>query len=321
MMANPPSNVDMVDAEKVKDGRRLPFGLPGVNKGKKVSNANYLWISYFQSYLGPKGRAGFVMSSQASSAGHGEAEVRRKIVETGDADVMISIRSNFFYTRTLPCELWFFDKGKPKERRDQMLMLDARKISRKVTRKNCDFSPEQLADLTAIVWLHRGETKRFAALLDDYRGKIHLHWDTVASAIPDVCAEIVALERAIRKCGATTSVEFQCAATAVKAFRGTHVTIVRPQADIGMHYIGDSVLRCEPRLSTMGRGATNQTELSRGDIGGVEIVVPPPPLVKRFEDFAGPLFAQVVNLTFQAQNLRTARDLLLPRLMSGELTV
>ena len=79
MMANPPFNVDMVDAERVKDDRRLPFGLPGVNKDKRVSNGNYLWISYFHSYLSPTGRAGFVMSSQASSAGHGEKEVRRKL--------------------------------------------------------------------------------------------------------------------------------------------------------------------------------------------------------------------------------------------------
>jgi type I restriction enzyme M protein len=103
VMANPPFNVDMVDAEKVKDDRRLPFGLPGVNKAKKVSNGNYLWISYFWSYLNEKGRAGFVMSSQASSAGHNETQVRRKIIETGDVDVMISIRPNFFYTRTVPC--------------------------------------------------------------------------------------------------------------------------------------------------------------------------------------------------------------------------
>ncbi len=168
VMANPPFNVDMVDAEKVKDDRRLPFGLPGVNKAKKVGNGNYLWISYFHSYLGPKGRAGFVMSSQASSAGHGEAEVRRKIVETGDVDVMISIRSNFFYTRTVPCELWHFDKGKPEERRDQVLMLDARNIYRKVTRKIYDFSPEQLANLTAIVWLYRGEQERFLGLVREY---------------------------------------------------------------------------------------------------------------------------------------------------------
>jgi type I restriction enzyme M protein len=98
LMANPPFNVDLVDAERIKGDPRLPFGLPGVNKAKKVGNGNYLWISYFWSYLNKKGRAGFVMSSQASSAGHSEKEIRQKIVETGDVDVMISIRSNFFYT-------------------------------------------------------------------------------------------------------------------------------------------------------------------------------------------------------------------------------
>lgn len=168
VMANPPFNVDMVDAEKLKKDRRIPFGLPGVNKEKKVSNGNYLWISFFHSYLGPKGRAGFVMSSQASSAGHAEGEVRRKLVETGDVDVMISIRSNFFYTRTVPCELWHFDKGKPDERRDKVLMIDARNIFTKVTRKIYDFTPEQLSNIAAIVWLYRGQTDRFVGLVQSY---------------------------------------------------------------------------------------------------------------------------------------------------------
>ena len=161
VMANPPFNVDLVDAERIKGDPRLPFGLPGVNKAKKVSNGNYLWISYFWSYLNEKGRAGFVMSSQASSAGHGEKEVRQKIVETGDVDVMISIRSNFFYTRTVPCELWHFDRAKPAERKDKVLMLDARNVYRKVTRKIYDFSPEQMKNLAAIVWLYRGQQERF----------------------------------------------------------------------------------------------------------------------------------------------------------------
>jgi type I restriction enzyme M protein len=168
VMANPPFNVDMVDAGKVDGDRRLPFGLPGVNKANKVSNGNYLWISYFHSYLGPNGRAGFVMSSQASSAGHGEAEVRRKLVETGDVDVMVSIRSNFFYTRTVPCELWHLDKGKPADRREEVLMIDARNIYRKVTRKIYDFTPEQLANITAIVWLYRGQTDRFIGLVQNH---------------------------------------------------------------------------------------------------------------------------------------------------------
>jgi type I restriction enzyme M protein len=164
--------VDLVDAERIKGDPRLPFGLPGVNKAKKVGNGNYLWISYFWSYLNKKGRAGFVMSSQASSAGHGEKEVRRKIVETGDVDVMISIRSNFFYTRTVPCELWHFDRAKPIERKDKVLMLDARNVYRKVTRKIYDFSPEQMQNLAAIVWLYRGQREQFLGLVKDYLSRV-----------------------------------------------------------------------------------------------------------------------------------------------------
>lgn len=169
VMANPPFNVDEVDADKVKSDPRLPFGLPGVNKKGKVSNGNYLWISYFYSYLNDTGRAGFVMSSQSSSAGRDEATVRQKLVETGAVDIMVAIRSNFFYTRTVPCELWFLDKGKPAEHRDKVLMLDARNVYRKVTRKIYDFSPEQQQNLLAVVWLYRGDKKRFVELVASYR--------------------------------------------------------------------------------------------------------------------------------------------------------
>jgi type I restriction enzyme M protein len=168
VMANPPFNVDEVDADKVKNDPRLPFGLPGVNKNDKVSNGNYLWISYFYSYLNDHGRAGFVMSSQASSSGRDEAEVRRKLVETGDVDVMVAIRSNFFYTRTVPCELWFLNRAKSEEHQDKVLMIDARNVYRKVTRKIYDFSPEQLQNLLAIVWLYRGENDRFVDLVTRY---------------------------------------------------------------------------------------------------------------------------------------------------------
>jgi type I restriction enzyme M protein len=184
VMANPPFNVDLVDAERIKGDPRLPFGLPGVNKQKKVGNGNYLWISYFWSYLNEKGRAGFVMSSQASSAGHGEKELRKKIVETSDVDVMISIRSNFFYTRTVPCELWHFDRTKPAERRDKVLMLDARNVYRKVTRKIYDFSPEQMQNLAAIVWLYRGQQRRFLGLVKDYLG----HVCAEGAAVPGMLA-------------------------------------------------------------------------------------------------------------------------------------
>lgn len=169
VMANPPFNVDEVDAGKVKeDTVRLPFGLPGVNKDKKVSNGNYLWISYFYSYLNKTGRAGFVMSSQASSAGGEERSVREKLIKTGHVDVMVDISSNFFYTRTVPCQLWFFDKAKPENRRDKVLMLDARQVYRQVNRTIRDFSPEQLENLCSIIWLYRGQTERFVALVNKH---------------------------------------------------------------------------------------------------------------------------------------------------------
>jgi len=183
VMANPPFNVDEIDSDKVKNDPRLPFGLPGVNKKGKVSNGNYIWISYFYSYLNEKGRAGFVMSSQASSAGRDEAKVRQKLIETGDVDIMIAIRSNFFYTRTVPCELWFLNRAKPQEHRDKVLMIDARNIYRKVTRKIYDFSPEHQQNILAIIWLYRGQTDRFLCLVSDYCSRMlkeasACFWDT-----------------------------------------------------------------------------------------------------------------------------------------------
>jgi len=172
VMANPPFNVDMVDPKKIKNDKRLftTKKIPGISKKTEtVSNANYLWIQYFYSYLKEgAGRAGFVMASSASDAGHGEKEIREELIATGDVDAIISIGTNFFYTRSLPCTLWFFDQGKPKARQNKILMLDARGVFRVVTRKINDFSEEQLQNLTAITWLYRGETERFLALVRSY---------------------------------------------------------------------------------------------------------------------------------------------------------
>ena len=185
VMANPPFNVDEVDAERVKGDKRLPFGLPGVNKSKKVSNANYLWLQYFYSYLNENGRAGAVMSSQASSAGRDEAKVRQKMVESGAVDVMIDIRGNFFYTRTVPCQFWFFDRAKERDeaRRDHVLMLDVRNIYRKVTRAIFDFSPEQQKNIAAIVWLYRSQPERFLSLVESHLAQALAEGKTAAGPL------------------------------------------------------------------------------------------------------------------------------------------
>ena len=167
VMANPPFNVDKVKAESCESAKRLPFGMPGVNKNKEVGNGNYLWISYFYSYLNEKGRAGFVMASSATD-GQGK-DIRQKLVETGHVDVMISVGNNFFYTKSLPCSLWFFDKNKNEAIKDKVLFIDARNYYTVVDRTLNEWSEWQLKNLNAIVWLYRGETEKYTALLDEYR--------------------------------------------------------------------------------------------------------------------------------------------------------
>ena len=169
IMANPPFNVDKVKAESCESAGRLPFGLPGVNKNKEVGNANYLWISYFYSYLNERGRAGFVMASSATDSQGKDKDIREKLVKTGCVDVMISVGNNFFYTKSLPCSLWFFDRAKSGAIRDKVLFIDARNYYTVVDRTLNEWSEWQLKNLNAIVWLYRGETEKYAALLREYR--------------------------------------------------------------------------------------------------------------------------------------------------------
>lgn len=172
VMANPPFNVDKVKAESAQNAGRLPFGLPAVNKNKEVSNANYLWISYFYSYLNEHGRAGFVMASSATDSQSKDKDIREKLVRTGHVDVMISVGNNFFYTKSLPCSLWFFDKGKQEGLRDKVLFIDARNYYTVVDRTLNEWSEWQLKNLNAIVWLYRGEVDKYQNLLSQYRQEL-----------------------------------------------------------------------------------------------------------------------------------------------------
>ena len=155
VMANPPFNVDGVDKEKDairKRQDRFPFGLP------KPDNANYLWIEMFWSALNETGRAGFVMANSAADARGTELDIRKALIESGTVDCIVSVGPNFFYTVTLPCTLWFFDKRKAKTpRKDQVLFIDARHVFRQIDRAHRDFTPTQIEFLANIVRLWRGE--------------------------------------------------------------------------------------------------------------------------------------------------------------------
>ncbi|MCX7647229.1 MAG: SAM-dependent methyltransferase, partial [Elusimicrobiales bacterium] len=156
VMANPPFNVNGIDKERIKsDVKRFPFGMPSVDNG------NYIWIQLFYSALNKNGRAGFVMANSASDARASEMEIRKKIIESGVVDVMIAISSNFFYTVTLPCTLWFFDKSKintKTKRKVKVLFIDERNIYNQIDRAHREFTPEQIEFISNIVKLTTHET-------------------------------------------------------------------------------------------------------------------------------------------------------------------
>lgn len=218
VMANPPFNVDGVQLAKIKsqvgDGKgcRLPFGLPGTSAkskakadGEAISNANSLWIQYFYSYLNDTGRAGFVMASSASDAGNKDKDIRQKLVQTGHVDVMMSIGTKFFYTRSLPCTLWFFDKGKSHDLLDTVLMIDARNIYTVVSARSHVFTEEQLANLSAIAWLYRGQDEKFIELVTRYQQQAAQWLAGLPQRLAADSATIAALSKVLAEFGRTTA--------------------------------------------------------------------------------------------------------------------
>jgi type I restriction enzyme M protein len=190
VMANPPFNVDRVDKDRLKDDPRFPFGLP------RTDNANYLWIQLFYSALSNTGRAGFVMANSAADARGSELDIRRQLIEARAVDVMVAVGSNFFYTVTLPCTLWFFDRGKRKATRaDKVLFIDARHLYRQIDRAHRDWTPAQIEFLANIARLYRGETTDnlhdSADLLVEHFGKKPKYSD-----VPGLCkvATLVEIE-------------------------------------------------------------------------------------------------------------------------------
>lgn len=165
VMANPPFNSKKIDKEKLKGDKRFPFGLP------KPDNGNYIWIQMFYSALNETGKAGFVMANSAGDAGNTEKDIREKMLNEGVVDVIVAVGSNFFHTVTLPCTLWFLDKGKAAaERKDKVLFLDAREFYKDIDRAHREFTDDQLEFLGDIVRLYHGKYPEYPdnTLLKEY---------------------------------------------------------------------------------------------------------------------------------------------------------
>lgn len=176
VMANPPFNVKQVNKEHdfVKNDKRLfqPKEKENFSGIPKADNGNYLWIQYFYHYLNEKGRAGFVMASSATDAGNTEKAIRQKLIETGAVDCIVSVANNFFYTLSLPCHLWFFDKGKRAENKDKILMIDARNTYRKVNTTLNDFSKGHLINFAAMMQAYRGDEAAIANAITAHQANL-----------------------------------------------------------------------------------------------------------------------------------------------------
>ena len=269
VMANPPFNVDGVDTKKVEaqvdEAGRLPFGLPGTNaKTGAISNANSLWIQYFYAYLNETGRAGFVMASSASDAGNKDRDIREQLVKTGHVDVMMAIGNKFFYTRSLPCTLWFFDKGKPQDLQDQVLMIDARNVYHVVSARSHVFTDEQLANLNAIVWLYRGEREKFVALVARYQRQVddwlaaipeRIEADTAAVQALAVPLQAFASQATLAELNADQAEDAQISQAQLDAFKAE---LAAAQADT---HVADSIAALLTAC-TQSRAAIAQVDLS-----------------------------------------------------------
>ena len=171
VLANPPFNVNAVDKDRLASdvgaGRRFPFGVP------RTDNANMLWIQLFYSSLNDKGRAGFVMANSASDARSSEQEIRKQLIEARGVDVMVAVGPNMFYTVTLPCTLWFLDKGKQgTSRADTILFIDARHIYRQIDRAHRDWADAQIGFIANIVRLYRGEVPDYTLGGEEAQAKL-----------------------------------------------------------------------------------------------------------------------------------------------------
>ncbi|MDA9171299.1 type I restriction-modification system subunit M [Alphaproteobacteria bacterium] len=157
ILANPPFNISNWGGDRLKEDIRWKYGIP------PVGNANYAWLQHIIHHLAPNGTAGVVLSNGSmSSNSSGEGDVRQSFVENDLVDCMVSLPGNLFYGVTIPCCLWFFAKNKNTEgfrnRKGEVLFIDARKLGTMTNRVLRDFSSEDTIKISDTYHAWRGQS-------------------------------------------------------------------------------------------------------------------------------------------------------------------
>ena len=147
ILANPPFNISDWGGDKLKSDIRWKYGVP------PNGNANYGWIEHMIHHLAPTGIAGFVLANGSlSSNTSGEGEIRKKLIEAGLVDCIVAMPPQLFYTTQIPVCLWFVSRDrydhKFRNRHDEILFIDARKMGTMVTRKNRELMDEDIQKIS-----------------------------------------------------------------------------------------------------------------------------------------------------------------------------
>src|SRR5690606_33198532 len=156
ILANPPFNISDWGGERLREDARWKYGVP------PVGNANYAWLQHIIHHLAPTGTAGVVLANgPMSSAQSGEGEIRRAMIEGDVVDCMIALPGQLFYSTQIPACLWFLARnkknGKFRDRRGEVLFIDARKLGTLVDRTRKEFSNEDIAKIAKTYHAWRGE--------------------------------------------------------------------------------------------------------------------------------------------------------------------
>jgi type I restriction enzyme M protein len=161
ILANPPFNISDWGGDQLRDDPRWRFGAP------PVGNANFAWLQHMASKLAPQGVAGVVLANGSlSSQQSGEGDIRQKMVEADLVECIVALPGQLFYTTQIPVALWFLNRDKSsggsrawRDRRGEVLFIDARTLGQMVDRTHREFSPSAMATITAAYHSWRGESK------------------------------------------------------------------------------------------------------------------------------------------------------------------
>jgi len=156
ILANPPFNISDWGGERLREDQRWRYGVP------PAGNANFAWVQHIVHHLAPGGVAGFVLANGSMSSNQsGEGEIRKQLIEADLVDCMVALPGQLFYSTPIPVCLWFLARERSnarfRDRRGQVLFIDARKLGRMADRTHRELTDEDVARIANTYHAWRGE--------------------------------------------------------------------------------------------------------------------------------------------------------------------